>query len=175
MTVSPIQVFQDSYPDLTRYAKGKLGNLSDAEDIAQEAYLRMCRAPSFVNVTHARAFLFHVATNLVTDELRRRRTRARSDLQDAALPSESASELPEDILHWRARLDALKAAIELLPPRCREVFVLHKIGHHSHRDIASQLGISVNAVEGHVARGLAHCRKFDREFREHKDKTGSEP
>ena len=49
-------------------------------------------------------------------------------------------------------------AIEALPPKCRRVFVLHKIHHLSHREISRVLGISGHAVEKHMMRALARCQ-----------------
>jgi RNA polymerase sigma-70 factor (family 1) len=53
----------------------------------------------------------------------------------------------------------LRSAAEQLPPRCREVFLLSKIDHLNHKEIAERLGISVSTVEKHVAKGMELMRK----------------
>lgn len=61
-------------------------------------------------------------------------------------------------LERRERLRLLAHAIAELPPRRREVFLLHKIDGLSHSQVAERLGISRSKVEKHVMKALAHCR-----------------
>jgi RNA polymerase sigma-70 factor (ECF subfamily) len=64
----------------------------------------------------------------------------------------------ERSIEQRERLALLRGAIDELPPRCREVFVLHKLDGLSHADVADRLGISRNMVEKHVIRAMRHFR-----------------
>ena len=65
---------------------------------------------------------------------------------------------PDTVIDYQQRLAILRNAVDELPPRCREVFMLHKFKGLSHAEIASCLSISRNMVEKHSIRGLAHCR-----------------
>jgi RNA polymerase sigma-70 factor (ECF subfamily) len=56
------------------------------------------------------------------------------------------------------QLDAMKQAIEQLPPRCRDSFVLNKIHEMSYAEVARYVGISESGVEKHIMKGLKHCR-----------------
>ncbi|MNF48308.1 putative RNA polymerase sigma factor FecI [compost metagenome] len=54
-------------------------------------------------------------------------------------------------------LERLCAAVAELPPRCQQVFVMHKIHELSQQEVAEQLGISVKAVEKHLKMGVSKC------------------
>lgn len=54
----------------------------------------------------------------------------------------------------------LEEAIEALPPRAREVFLLYRAGGTSYRDIAALLGISPRTVEYHIRQALIRCRRY---------------
>ncbi|MFT4241809.1 MAG: RNA polymerase sigma factor [Acidovorax sp.] len=74
-----------------------------------------------------------------------------------ALPDESCD--PARILEGRQRLALLADSIHALPPRCRDVFVMHRIHGLPQQDIAQHLGISLKTVEKHLALGTAACRR----------------
>ncbi|MFL9924108.1 RNA polymerase sigma factor [Herbaspirillum lusitanum] len=69
-----------------------------------------------------------------------------------------ASDEPEHRLLAKQRLALLAQAIESLPPRCREVFVLHKIHEWPQAEVADYLGISIKTVEKHMRIAVACCR-----------------
>jgi len=80
------------------------------------------------------------------------------DLDDVHdLPSRHAD--PERIVAGKEEIEYLSQAIAELPPKCRHVFLLHKVRGKSHREIAAHLGISQNMVEKHIIKGMAHCRQ----------------
>ena len=66
---------------------------------------------------------------------------------------------PARILAGRQRLALLADCIHALPPRCRDVFVMHRIHGVAHEDIARHLGISNKTVEKHLRLGTAACRR----------------
>lgn len=59
----------------------------------------------------------------------------------------------------REEWQILTSAVDGLPPRARQVFLLHKVDELSHAEIAARLGISKNTVIVHMGRALAHCRR----------------
>jgi RNA polymerase sigma factor (sigma-70 family) len=70
----------------------------------------------------------------------------------------ASTRTPEQDAISRDLLDRIGAAIDALPSRCREAFVLNRIHGLSHEEVARQMGISRSAVEKHVMRGLHACR-----------------
>jgi RNA polymerase sigma-70 factor (ECF subfamily) len=59
----------------------------------------------------------------------------------------------------RQQVRMLYRAILELPPKCRQVFLLHKFKERSHAQIAAHLGISKSMVEKHIIKAMTHCRQ----------------
>lgn len=149
----------DCYTDLKTFLTRKFGCPVLAEDIAQETWLRIQRLSQPPEVDNPRAYLFRVAANLAVDHLRSEKARTRyisAETIQEDVPNGNPS--LDTVIDYQQRLSILRKAVDELPPRCREVFMLHKFKDLSHKEIASRLGISRNMVEKHMIRGLAHCR-----------------
>ncbi len=142
-------------PRVLGYAMRLLGgDRAEAEDVAQEAMLRLWRIAPEWRAGEARVstWVYRVVTNLCTDRLRSGRRRARpmgDDLPDAADDAPGA----EARMVETARLAALQDALAQLPDRQREAVVLRHIEGLSNPEIAEILGIGVEAVESLTARG----------------------
>jgi RNA polymerase sigma-70 factor (ECF subfamily) len=154
------ELYKKHYEELRRFVAGRLSG-GEAADVVQDVFVRtLCLEPGY-DIREPRAFLFRVASNIVLDRLRMQQHRHESrGTVMGVRHDEPADEIsPETTLDAQQRLGILREAIGELPPRCREVFLLHKFHHRSHAQIARQCGISVNMVEKHIIKALAHCRK----------------
>lgn len=138
---------------LRRFVRTRVGNRQDAEDVIQEAYLRVLRYSAEHEIENRERLLFSAARNLAVDNRRRQRARERS-VEKCAVFASRAGEWPpvDDVVDVWQRLTSVEAAIAQLPPRCREVFLMHRIDGMSYSEIARHLAISVSAVEKHLAR-----------------------
>lgn len=133
-----------------------------AVEVAQEAYCRMLRYASRTPLNNPRAYLFQVAANLARTRLQQDRNRAQflfgetasgqDDVECPVQDTERSAIVQQD-------LSRLSRAIDALPPRCREVFLMNRLDGYSYSQIAERLGISVNMVEKHIIKALLHCRK----------------
>ena len=119
---------------LRAYVVGVLGNVTPADDIVQEAYLRILRSPPATSdEQHLRAFLFRVASNLTTDHWRRQRhERGTADLR-ALEPTAAALNMP-------LRVDMARTFARL-PPQQRQLLWLAYVEGADHREIAAALGL----------------------------------
>lgn len=128
-----------------------LGDRAEAEDVAQEAMLRLWRvAPDWrEGEAQVTTWLYRVTANLATDRLRRRRGVA---LETVPEP-EDAAPSAADGLQDAARAAALQAALAQLPARQRQAVVLRHIEGLSNPEIAAIMDISAEAVESLTARG----------------------
>ncbi len=134
-----------------RVAQRMLGDPAEAEDVAQEAMLRLWRAAPGWQAGKAKVstWLYRVVVNLATDRLRRRR----SVPLDAAPEPEDGRPGAEDGLIEADRAAALEAALLTLPERQREAVVLRHLEGLANPEIAEILGVGVEAVESLTARG----------------------
>lgn len=134
-----------------RLAIRMLGDQSEAEDVTQEALIRLFRAapgwqPGSAKVT---SWLYRVTANLCADRLRRHRT---EPLDEAPEPVDAVS-APEDRLTDKARSDALARALSSLPERQRLAVVLRHLEGLANPEIAAIMDIGTEAVESLTARG----------------------
>ncbi|WP_082029645.1 RNA polymerase sigma factor [Tateyamaria sp. ANG-S1] len=129
-----------------------LGDATEAEDVVQEAMLRLWRiAPEWrEGEAQVSTWLYRVVSNLCTDRLRKR-PRSGMALEDVAEP-EDPSPGAEARLQETARHAALRAAISDLPERQRMALTLRHFEGASNPEIAAALGVSVEAVESLTAR-----------------------
>lgn len=131
-----------------------LGDRDEAEDVAQEAMMRLWRmAPDWrPGEAMVSTWLYRVAMNLCLDRKRRGRRTGTARLDDVPDPPDPGQSAPEQMQDG-ARADALQAALGALPERQRQAVVLRHIEELSNPEIAGIMEISVEAVESLTARG----------------------
>jgi RNA polymerase sigma factor (sigma-70 family) len=130
------------------------GDRAEAEDVAQEAMLRLWRiAPEWrQGEAKVSTWLYRVVTNLCTDRLRGRKRRRAVGLDDAPDVADDARSV-EATLVENDRVAALNAALETLPDRQRQAVILRHIEGLTNPEIAAVMEIGVEAVESLTARG----------------------
>jgi RNA polymerase sigma-70 factor (ECF subfamily) len=141
-------------PLMLRYAVRLLGgDRAEAEDVAQEAMLRLWKVAGEWRQGEARvtSWLYRVTANLCTDRLRRRRWQG-PGLDQIAEPPDPAPAAAEAMTDT-ARREALDAALADLPERQRQAVVLRHIEGLANPEIAAIMDIGVEAVESLTARG----------------------
>ncbi|WP_076484857.1 RNA polymerase sigma factor [Rhodobacter aestuarii] len=138
-------------PVAFRVAFRMLGDRTEAEDLAQEAMLRLWKiAPEWrTGEAKVSTWIYRVTTNLATDRLRRRRGVGLDEAPEVA--DGAASALEGLIAHDRAA--ALEMALAQLPARQRQAVVLRHLEGLSNPEIAEAMEIGVEAVESLTARG----------------------
>lgn len=138
-------------PRVLNHAYRLLGNAAEAEDVAQEAMLRLWKiAPDWrQGEALVTTWLYRVVANLCTDRLRRVRP---VTLEAAAEPVDPAAG-PVARLQGAERTNALQHALARLPDRQRQAIVLRHMDELGNPQIAEIMGIGVEAVESLLARG----------------------
>ena len=146
--------------ELQAYLTVRLRDREMAADLTQETFLRFAEQGARSAVLHDRSYLYRTAQNLAIDHLRRA-NRHRTDSVAHEAIAEIPADLPgpEEITAGRERLDCLRAAIQELPERTRQIFVLHRLEELTYDQVADRLGISESSVQKHLAKALQHVMR----------------
>ncbi|MBM3493635.1 MAG: sigma-70 family RNA polymerase sigma factor [Armatimonadetes bacterium] len=135
-----------------------LGNREDAEDAAQESFVRAYRA---LNSFDARrpwsAWLMSIVRNLCRDMARRRSVRIAQPLGETLHADTAIS--PEADLLVSEGAEEIRSAVAALPEQVRVPIVLHYAYGHTNREIALALGLPESTVVGRIASGLRRLRR----------------
>ena len=151
-------IFREWYPRLVLIADRLVGERQVAEDLAQEVFLELWRRrESLALETTVHAYLLQSVRNRSLNHLRHVHVRRKSvpDVVEMA-----GSPMPADADAVAGELaEAIKGAMDALSPRCREVFQMSRERGLKYSEIATQLGISVKAVEAQMGKALRTMRE----------------
>jgi RNA polymerase sigma factor (sigma-70 family) len=151
-------LYRATLAPLQRYLRRLLGNSSEAEEVAHDAYARVYPLTKRQSAEHPEALLYLTARRLAINRLKRRSV---SPFSREALDLDTTASTAPGVEHQvmaRQEWHLLEQAIADLPEGCRAVLLLRKIELLSHREIAARLGIAVSTVEKQHARALRLLR-----------------
>lgn len=147
--------YEETVQPLRAYLSRLLGNRSDAEDVAHDAYLKVYESLNGCEVRKPGAFLYTVARRLALNCLRRRKIGGvQSDETDLAAITPAGGPGVPQIVMARHDWAHMESIIERLPFGCRTVLRLSKVEFLTHKEIAVRLGIATSTVEKQHARAL---------------------
>lgn len=142
---------------LTRFLERRVPARIDAQDLAQEVYLRLLRVEGFDSIAEPQAYLYRVASNVATEwRLRACHAKPHSADELESLMAEASPESAIDEAQFAAQLDA---ALRPLPPMVRGVLFLKLRDGLTHQEIAEQMGITVRVVRRCVTKGYVELRQ----------------
>lgn len=177
-----VQELVAHYADLRRQLTRDLRDPHYAADIAQSSFERVYAqamksigaarsdaapddARAAGGIESPRALLFRVARNLCIDEARRRKVAQEWIGTHAVVETQAAAPSSEFILAQQRVLARVVQAMEKLPPRRREVFLLFRAYGHTRAEIAQHLDITEMAVAKHLLRATIDCSRVFAELR----------
>jgi RNA polymerase sigma factor (sigma-70 family) len=126
----------------------------DTEDLIQEAFLRLHIYCQTHEVREQEAFLVRTVQNLSVDSHRRAHRELYVDEPVETLTLVDVRLTPDEDVAIQQRLDKVRAVLDALKPRTRDVFLMHRVEGYSSAQVAERFGISVSAVEKHIARAV---------------------
>lgn len=142
--------------DLQRFLRSRLSHGDQAQDLAQEVYLRLLRMDDLRVIRNPRAFALRLAAH-VAHEWRMLARNRMPHSQDALQELVAEGGNPADSLETHRDLTQLTRVLEGLSPKCQLVLLMSRRDGMSHREIAEELGLSVAMIKKYLARGLAAC------------------
>jgi RNA polymerase sigma-70 factor (ECF subfamily) len=140
---------------LERFIRRHCSGEDDVSDLRQEVYVRVYDAARRARPLFTKPFVFMTARNLLRDHARRARIVSIEGVADLEALNVAGEEFAADrVVSARDELRRLQAALDKLPPRCREVVVLRKIQGLPQREVARRLGVTEDTVERQVSKGV---------------------
>ena len=158
-------------PVLRAWLGKRFPEADNIDDIIQDSFLRVLNTNRSEKIKSPKSFLFTTARNLALDHLRSHKISRKVPMVDSEVsnvlePSAAGS----DALVRKQELEILKHAIQSLPERCREIFVMHKMDGMPPREIAEKLGLSTQTVSNQLYKALSRCtvyvEKYSKEWEE---------
>lgn len=157
-------LFDHYYRYLQVTAYRYLADENRAKDIVQDAFAELWTRRRELTITQApSAYLRQIVVNRSLNLLKRnKRMENHSELESENGFSNQA--IPDRQMESKEGLQAIQAAIDALPPRCRTVFVLSRFEELSHKEIAEKLNISTKTIENQITKALKTLSKSLKTF-----------
>jgi len=150
------ELFEAHNNALLKFLTSRLKSVQEAKEVAQEAYVRLLQIDSDRGISHLEAFLFRTAANLASNRIK---SAARRERIDSIVFFGEAQVAPaaETEVAAQQEIEALLGAIEELPAKCRNAFVMYRFYCHELADIARSMNISERMVRIYIERAAAFC------------------
>lgn len=149
-------------PELHRYCARLMGSVIDGEDVVQDTFARAFVAlDELCEVPQLRPWLFRIAHNRALDLLRSRAIRAAEPIEAALEIADDTKADPVEMLMRREAIETAVSRFAELPVLQRSVIILKDVLDEPLAEIAALVGISVDAVKAHLARGRARLREIN--------------
>lgn len=153
-----VDLFREHNAALVAFLRTRLNSLADAQEVAQEVYLKLLSLGEDTVIDSPRAFLFRAASNLAVDRIRMRNVRALAPV-DPDADDWHVTPVPEQHASAHEQWRDLRRALDELPPKTSRAFVMHVIDGRDFAAIAREMNLSERMVRYHVGNALAHCRE----------------
>lgn len=157
--------FRKYAPRLEAFARKYTSDTKEAEDMVQEAFLKLWERRELLESVSLASFLFMLVRNNCLNYLKHQQV---VGTVEQRLPDiEMAERLymtdfapdPSSLLMQKELSESVEQIMGELPPKCKEVFLLSRLKGLKNREIAVRLDISEKVVEKHIARALKRFRE----------------
>lgn len=156
------KIYLAYFPKLVRFAQEYVISTEDAENIVQDIFMSLWeRRDMLDSLTNLNAFLFTLAKNRCIDFYRHKslidsKKESLDNLQERELKLkiEALMQFDEHLFMEKEIEELLAKAIEHLPEKCRQVFILSRMNGLKHEEIATQMNISVYTVQNHITTAI---------------------
>ncbi|WP_432377922.1 sigma-70 family RNA polymerase sigma factor [Duganella sp. P38] len=149
-------LYSDHHSWLHRWLSVRLGNASDAADLAQDTFTRILGRADLTGVHEPRAFLTTVAKGVLVNWYQRQALERAYLEALAALPEPTAIS-PEQRMLVLETLHEIDAMLDALPPKVRQAFLMAQLDGMAYADIARQLDLSLITIKRYMKQAFLRC------------------
>jgi RNA polymerase sigma-70 factor (ECF subfamily) len=151
---------------LLHFAYGYVSNKEDAEEIIQDVFIKIWRTENIH--TNINAYIYKITRNACLDYLRKKKltlnienntSQLEATVNFNALADDFASKIIEKELE-----EVILEAADLLPHKCKNIFLLSRFEGLKHKEISEKLDISTKTIENQMTKALKHMRLYLRDF-----------
>jgi RNA polymerase sigma factor (sigma-70 family) len=150
-------VYRREAPKLYSFLRRRIWQEEDRQDLVQEAFTRLAASRSIAASKDPGAYVQGILRHLLADRVRAWARTRRGEANAPDVQTQAPS--PDAVAEINQMQNKYRLAVSLLPPRTREVYLLHRAEELGYKEIAEQLGISVRTVEWHVAEAIVRIGK----------------
>jgi len=166
------RIYSIYFPKMVRFAQNYVVSQEEAQNIVQDLFLYLWEHRDTLNAaSNLNAFLFTLTKNRCIDFYRQNRRLNRiieslDSLQERELllKMEALIQFDEKMFSTQEIEDILNNAVNNLPEKCREIFILSRMEGLKHEEIAKKLNISVNTVQNHISKALRKLKTELKDF-----------
>ncbi|MGB1039537.1 MAG: RNA polymerase sigma-70 factor [Flavobacteriales bacterium] len=155
-------LFKTHYESLVRFVYKYLNDIEESEEIVQDTFYTLWEKSETITIQSSiKSYLFQAARNKSLNSIKHRNVKQK--YADAVLNSDSEFS-EEGSMEMEELQDKINEALEMLPPKCRQVFELSRFEEKKYREIAEELNISIKTVENHMGKALGLLRTSLKEY-----------
>lgn len=153
------KLYNTYYNSLFRFVNMYTKDQYTSQDIVQEVFLKLWDRRDSIRITHAKAYLFHMGRNVILNKFRN--TKERFYFLER-LPEIADYEVENDVEYVTSDIliEIVHEAINKLPPKCREIFIMSRHQKMTYKQIAVVKGISRKTVENQIGIALKKIRSY---------------
>lgn len=151
-------LFTEWYVPLCNYAYSILRDQDEAKDIVQKTFYKLWDQRAGIEIhTSIKSYLYRMVHNNCLNKIKQRKIYSEHNEHIAYETNDSVNNTENSVLQSELQVQ-IEMAIEKLPPRCKEVFMLSRFQQMSYAEISKELNITTNTVETQVVKALRILR-----------------
>lgn len=154
-------IYQKSRAGLVRYISRYFRRSQEAEDVVQEAFVKVIEARRERDIKAPKAYLYQTARNLAYSQTKNK-SYSLTDAMGDLLPETDLllTKSMEEEFEVSENFEMFCRAVRSLPVKCRRAYVLCRVYGFTQKEVAAHMGVSLKGVEGHLARATRRCMDF---------------
>lgn len=155
--------FKGHYQALCSYAFNFLKDDESSEDIVQDVFIKVWeQRKDLIGRDELKFYLFTAVRNNCLTYLKKHKKKFQVELRDEDVFDEISIRLDDADVDQEPK-ELIAKAMEQLPPKCREVFMLSRLSNQTYQQIADSLGLSVKTVENQMGKAIKILKVFAKE------------